>query len=165
MTIWDSHWGQISHLCHFFPRVRINSAVYAVVVDHDDDHREVIPVEEGSHRIQKQHGCPSKYYTTVVHPPAHGLHLHAREAEGAVSLHADDPLAFTTAALLQCCCSDSKTEADSHCSECTGIQPAVRDMLFVIQHVPKLIEVPERSTTWNILHCIYFIELRSQCPS
>lgn len=74
-------------------------------------------------------------YIKVVCPPAHGLHLHTREAKGAVSLHADDPLAFTAAALLHSCCSDCKTEADSHCSESSSIQPVVCDMLYYIGHV------------------------------
>lgn len=75
--------------------------------------------------FQRQHGCWSECYIKAVRPPAHGLHLHAREAEGAVSLHADDPLAFTAAAaaLLHRRCSDGKTEADSHRSEGSGIQP------------------------------------------
>lgn len=39
----DWHGGQVSHFCHFFPRLWIHSAVYTIIVDHNDDHRQIIP--------------------------------------------------------------------------------------------------------------------------
>lgn len=35
----NSHRGQISHFCHFFPRLNIHSVVNSIIIDHNDDHR------------------------------------------------------------------------------------------------------------------------------
>lgn len=39
----DSHSGKVAHFCHFFPRVGVYSTVNAVIIDHNNDHRQIIP--------------------------------------------------------------------------------------------------------------------------
>lgn len=57
-------------------------------------------------------------------PPAHGFHLHARESKSTVSLHADYPSAFVAFAPLKSRSCYCETEAHSHRSERTSVQPA-----------------------------------------